>query len=281
MTLGKLTELRLFLTQHKLLPKRSSSQNFLIDENIINKLISSASITSNDIVLEVGPGPGAITEALVKKARLVIAVEKDFHLAKLLQERLPNAVNLTVVNSDFLNYDVTAELNNNFSQNQSFKIVGNLPFHIMTKIFEKLFGYVEWIDQITVIIQRDAAERFLAKPKDKRYSVFSVALQSLSKTMKIVGKVSKQAFFPKPNVECVIFHVPITETFSSEEFAQFFTFLKSAFQNKRKTLVNNLKNSVPTEKLLDWIHKVSLSDKIRADGLSSEKLLDLFRHLNQ
>lgn len=225
-------ELLAFLDRMNAIPKKGLSQNFLIDANILRKIVQSANVTASDIVLEIGPGPGALTQELLKTGARVVAVEKDQRFARALS-RLQNDGRLQVHENDFLSFPI--------EQLTSFapmKVVANLPYHITTPIIERLCEHHTLFSSAWIMVQKEMAYRMAAQKGTKEMSSLTIFLQTYCQP-KIAWNVSRHCFFPVPNVEsCVVelrFRTP-----PIKELADFHSFVRRAFQQRRKMLRSTL-----------------------------------------
>lgn len=231
------SELQAFLTELGLSPKKFLSQNFLIDGNIVRKILHLAEIKKGDHVLEIGPGPGALTEALLQEKAFVTAVEMDPAFAQALEGLPQEKSQLHVVAQDFLKFDVEGWCK---TKNKKIKVVANLPYHITTPILAKLLPLYTHIESLTVMVQKEVAKRFLAEPGSKEWNSFSLFLRFYADP--IYGfTVEPTCFFPKPKVQSAVVKITLKKPpeVSSEE--RFFTMTRTAFQQRRKMLRASLK----------------------------------------
>ncbi len=222
-------------------PKKGLSQNFLIDRNIIEKICKTADIQKEDSVLEIGPGPGALTEFLLKAGANVIAIEKDKALADNLSKEFPTD-QLKVFEDDALTYPYASSLLPNT------KVVANLPYHITTPIIERLIPLYPTVQSLTIMVQKEVGERMTAKVNTPEYSSFTLFLEAYGKP-KYAFTVKPTSFYPAPSVHSCVIHMPLHPfpfTFDQEAF---FRFTRTAFQQKRKMLRSSLKEIYPVELL--------------------------------
>jgi 16S rRNA (adenine1518-N6/adenine1519-N6)-dimethyltransferase len=241
-------------------PNKFLGQNFLTSQKIIGDIIEAAEIKSDDVILEAGPGKGILTEELVKRAKKVIAVEKDERLVELLNEKFGGAKNLEIIHGDILKFHDSSFMNHE----SNYKIVANIPYYITSR-FLKTFLQSDFQPYLMVLmVQKQVGERILAR--DGKESILSISVKAYG-WPKIVKTVPAHYFSPKPKVDSVIlkidniskdFFVDFTET-------RFFNLLKRGFSQKRKTLKNNL-NLLNTECLT----KCGIAEKARAEDLSPE-----------
>lgn len=223
---------------------KSLGQNFLTDKNIIDNIIEASNIGENDLVIEIGPGIGVITKEAAAKAGSVIAVEIDKNLIPILQETLADETNVKIINRDILKTDLTAvieEEKKNFPQMESVRIIGNLPYYITTHIIMKLLEDGVPADSITVMMQKEVADRIKAAPGNKERGALSVAVQYYCQVVKVTD-VPKEVFVPAPKVDSTVLRLDIRKEKPVElkDDKLFFKAVKSGFAQRRKTLLNSL-----------------------------------------
>ena len=223
---------------------KSLGQNFLTDKNIIDNIIEASNIGENDLVIEIGPGIGVITKEAAAKAGSVIAVEIDKNLIPILQETLADETNVKIINRDILKTDLTAvieEEKKNFPQMESVRIIGNLPYYITTPIIMKLLEDGVPTDSITVMMQKEVADRIKAAPGNKERGALSVAVQYYCQVVKVTD-VPKEVFVPAPKVDSTVLRLDIRKEKPVElkDDKLFFKAVKSGFAQRRKTLLNSL-----------------------------------------
>ncbi|GGB51070.1 ribosomal RNA small subunit methyltransferase A [Lentibacillus populi] len=231
------------LNKYQFFFKKSLGQNFLVDVNILGNIIREAGIDKQAGVIEIGPGIGALTEQLAIHANNVIAFEIDQRLLPILEDTLDGYDNINLIHQDILEADVHAAIKANFQPEQAIHIVANLPYYITTPILMKLLREKLPIVSITVMIQQEVAARMAAEPNSKSYGSLSIAVQYYTNA-KVVMHVPKGVFMPKPNVDSSVLKLTIKDTppvdVLDEEY--FFTLVRAAFAQRRKTLKNNLTN---------------------------------------
>ena len=254
--------------------KKRYGQNFLIDERVLSKIINGAGITKDDTVLEIGPGVGTMTQALAKSAGKVIAVEIDKDLIPVLGKTLSGFDNVCVINDDILNVDIgklTGE------ECRKIKVVANLPYYITTPIIMKLLEGDAPIESITVMVQKEVADRMEASPGGKDYGALSVAVNYYT-VPEIIAKVPSNCFIPRPGVDSAVINLKLrddprriisggTEIYVKDP-AEMFRVVKLAFSQRRKTLVNTLKGDFEKEKILKALKELGLGEDIRGEKLS-------------
>ena len=265
-------------------------QNFLIDTHILEKIIEAAEITKDDLVLEIGPGIGTMTQYLAEKAREVIAVEIDKALIPILKDTLSEYTNVSVINEDVLKVDIEA-LAREKNNGKPIKVVANLPYYITTPIIMGLFESHVPLESITIMIQKEVADRMQAGPGTKDYGALSLAVQYYS-SPEIMLLVSPNCFIPKPNVGSAVIRLkshkynPVKEILTERADEEFmFAVIKAAFGQRRKTMVNSLshdgKLQLSKDKVLEALEKMGLSPTIRGEALSLSEFATLCNYLKE
>lgn len=223
---------------NKVLPLKRFGQNYLQDKNIIKKIISEIDPKENQLIVEIGPGQGALTQYLVESKAQFAAIEIDKRVIEDLQNRYTE---LKLMQHDFLDLDLRNFIS---SSNQKIRVVGNIPYNITSPILFKLFENNTIIEDAVFMVQYEVAKRMTAKIGSKEYGILSVMLNYFGKT-KLVFKVSPNVFYPKPNVHSAIVHIYFEDVRKNSEFnAMFKSIVKSSFGNRRKTLKNSLSNGI-------------------------------------
>ena len=264
------------LNNKKMFAKKKFGQNFLIDKNILNKIVESSNITKEDTVIEIGPGMGCLTEFLAINAKNVIAYEIDPDMVENLGELLVDYSNVEVVLQDFLKADLSKY--NTEEKCKNIKVVANLPYYITTPIIFKLLSETK-IKQFTFMVQKEVAERFTGKPNTKDYNSLSVAM-NFKTNSKIIGKVRPNSFYPAPNVDSALLMVEAIKTDYDLNFeANFLKFVQDAFEQRRKTIVNNLNGKYGYNKaeLSVLLCENDMRADLRAESLSTEELINLYK----
>jgi len=250
-------------------------QNFLIDTNVLDKIISSAEITKEDCVLEIGPGIGTMTQYLAESAREVVAVEIDKNLIPILQDTLSAYDNVTIINDDILKVDI-AKLVQEKNDGKPIKVVANLPYYITTPIIMGLFESHVPLKSITIMVQKEVADRMQVGPGTKDYGALSLAVQYYAKPQ-IVANVPPNCFIPRPNVGSAVIRLTRHEQspvqVKDEKFM--FELIRASFNQRRKTLVNGLTNApnlgLSKEQVLEALEKMRVSAQIRGEALTLEQ----------
>ncbi len=270
--------------QYKIRPARRFGQNFLIRKNIYNKIIKAADLTKEDIVLEVGPGFGFLTERLARKVRRVIAIELDKRLTEALSTRMQELKidNVEVINQDVLKFDCfkLKNLFHNHNLNFKYKIVANLPYNI-TSIFLRKFLENNYRPKLMVLmLQKEVVERIIANPP--QMNLLAISVQFYAKPQ-IIVKVAASDFWPKPKVDSAIIKLKTKDRLPNINQEDFFNFVKIGFKSKRKMLKNNLMgyNYLGVEKIEEILGQVGLDRKARAQNLSLDDWLKLFGVLQE
>lgn len=230
------------LAEHRFSLRKSLGQNFIVDSNILRRIIEESNINQSSGVIEIGPGIGSLTEQLAQQANRVIAFEIDERLKPILQSTLENYSNITIIYEDILKANIHDIIERYFLKNQAVHIVANLPYYITTPILLKLLQTQLPITSITVMIQKEVAERMAAQPGTKAYGSLSIAVQYYTEA-NVVMDVPKTVFIPQPNVMSSVLNLKLRDTppVSVYDESQFFELVRASFQQRRKTLRNNLK----------------------------------------
>jgi len=228
---------RELIAENNLRAKKNFGQNFLVDPFVLDKIVSAPNVTKDDLVVEIGPGLGALTQPLLERAGHVIAVELDTQLAQLLQTTLSDYKNLTILNADALTCDWTEIIRaHGYS---SFKVVANLPYYITTPLIMSFLEGSAPVASVTIMIQREVAARILAKPSTRDYGALTLGV-GFRATGKLVANVPRNCFIPRPNVDSAVIHLNVLQTppvdVTNEQLL--FDIIKAAFGQRRKTLVN-------------------------------------------
>jgi len=254
--------------------KKSMGQNFLKDDNIINKIIKNSDIDSDTLVIEIGPGSGNLSTKIVPLCGYAILYELDERLHDILYERLSSYSNYRIVFGDFLKQKIE-----NLPELDSYKkvyVVANLPYYITTSIITKLL-YEIYPDKIVVMVQDEVADRLSANYGSKNYSMITALIASRYDVKKIF-KVSRKCFIPMPNVDSAIIEMNKNDGIDNIDFVKLDKFLKDAFKYKRKTLRNNLKN-YDLEVISGTLSKFNFSLYNRAEEIPVEVFIDIIRHI--
>ena len=263
------------LGKHNFKLSKSLGQNFLIDGNIVRKIVESAEITKDDYVLEVGPGMGTLTEELALNAKKVVAVELDRNLQPVLKDTLGQYENVEIVFEDILKLNLEELIKDKF-HDAKVKIVANLPYYITTPIIAKFLEEGYNIDSINVMVQKEVAERISAKPNNKSYGSLTVFAQFYSNPQ-IVLNIPKSVFIPQPKVDSAVIRLKIDNKFPGVDQEKFFKIVKAAFSTRRKTILNTLSSGLELEKdrVRELLEESHIESKKRAENLTIEDYISL------
>lgn len=279
-TLGNPQNTIEILKKYDFMFQKRFGQNFLIDTHVLEKIIKSAEITKDDLVLEIGPGIGTMTQYLCENAREVVAVEIDKNLIPILQnDTLAEYDNITIINEDILKVDLN-KLVEERNDGKRIKVVANLPYYITTPIIMGLFESHVPLKNITVMVQKEVADRMQAGPGSKDYGALSLAVQYYA-TPYIAANVPPNCFMPRPNVGSAVIRLTLHEepTVQVKDEKFMFALIRASFNQRRKTLVNGLTNatdlSLSKEKVQEALEKMQLSATVRGEALTLEQFAEL------
>ena len=259
--------------------QKKFGQNFLIDTNVLDKIIRSAEITKDDCVLEIGPGIGTMTQYLAENAREVIAVEIDKALIPILEDTLSEYDNVTVINDDILKVDIN-KIAQERNGGKPIKVVANLPYYITTPIIMGLFESHVPLKSITIMVQKEVADRMQEGPGSKEYGALSLAVQYYAKP-EIVANVPPNCFIPRPNVGSAVIRLTRYEEspVKVRDEAKMFALIRASFNQRRKTLVNGLGNAaglnVSKEQVQKALEIMGMSPTVRGETFSLEQFAQL------
>lgn len=262
--------------------QKKFGQNFLIDSNILESIVSAADITKDDFVLEIGPGIGTMTQYLCEAARQVVAVEIDKMLIPILKDTLSEYDNVEVINQDVLKLDIKA-LAQEKNNGKPIKVVANLPYYITTPIIMGLFESKVPIESITIMVQKEVADRMQTGPGSKDYGALSLAVQYYADA-KVQLNVSASCFMPRPNVDSAVIKLTAHEKLVVDvDETLMFKVIRASFNQRRKTLVNGLKNSseldYTKEEIVQAIKAIGKEENIRGEKLTLEEFAALSNSL--
>lgn len=267
------------IQKHGFAFQKKFGQNFLIDAHVLDKIIAAAGVTADDMVLEIGPGIGTMTQYLAERARQVTAVEIDTNLIPILKETLSDYDNVTVINEDILKVDIK-KLAEEYNAGKPIKVVANLPYYITTPIIMGLFESGVPIDNITVMVQKEVADRMQVGPGSKDYGALSLAVQYYAEPY-IVANVPPNCFIPRPNVGSAVIRLtrhqtPLVEVKDRELM---FKLIRASFNQRRKTLLNGLNNSPELsfgkEQIAAAIEQLGVPAAVRGEALTLEQFARL------
>ena len=276
-----LKEIKKLIKDYKLKPAKAKGQNFLINHEVLKKIAKTANLTKNDYILEIGPGFGILTEALLKSSKKVLAVELDKRLAYFLKQKFKGQKNLEILEADILkikNFDLAKKLGN-----QKYKIVANLPYAISKPVLKKFLTYEPKPELMVVLLQKEVAEKIVAQ--SGKMSLLSLSVQFYGQA-KIIDYVAKQNFYPQPQVESAILKIKINQTLPAEisriknfEEKKFWQIVKIGFSSPRKQLQNNLSAGLKLDKHIvkDKLKLAKLEENIRPEDLTFKNWADIYQ----
>lgn len=271
-------ETKSIMKKYGIYANKSLGQNFLIVENVVESIVNSANITKEDLVIEIGPGLGTLTKELLKKAGKVICIELDEKMIKILQDRFEN---LEVINNDVLKVDLNSLINEERCKTsiQSAKIVANLPYYITTPIIMKLLEEKLNIESITVMIQKEVADRLVSLPGEKLSGAITYSVYYYATAEKIL-EVPNNSFIPEPEVTSEVIKLNLRKEvpIKVEDEKLLFKIIKLAFMQRRKTLVNALSNGnlfESKEQIYKMLKELEINEKIRGEALTLEQYAEI------
>ncbi|PJJ30180.1 16S rRNA (adenine(1518)-N(6)/adenine(1519)-N(6))-dimethyltransferase RsmA [Lacrimispora celerecrescens] len=259
--------------------QKKFGQNFLIDTHVLDKIIAAAGVTKDDCVLEIGPGIGTMTQYLAENARHVVAVEIDSNLIPILNETLADYENVTIIHADILKVDIN-QITEQYNGGRPIKVVANLPYYITTPIIMGLFENMVPIDNITVMVQKEVADRMQVGPGSKDYGALSLAVQYYAEPY-IVANVPPNCFMPRPNVGSAVIRLTRHKEppVKAVDPGLMFKLIRASFNQRRKTLQNGLNNSpeIPfaKEQITEAVESLGLGPSVRGEALTLEQFSSL------
>lgn len=278
-TLGNPKNTIEILNKYKFVFQKKFGQNFLIDDHVLSKIIRSAEITEDDFVVEIGPGIGTLTQYLAASAREVAAIEIDDALIPILKDTLSAYDNVTVIHEDVLKVDL-CKLAEEKNGGKPIKVVANLPYYITTPIIMGLFENHVPVESITIMVQKEVADRMKTGPGSKDYGALSLAVQYYAKP-ELVANVPPNCFMPRPRVGSAVIRltrhteVPV----EAEDEKLMFQIIRASFNQRRKTLVNGLGNApelhIPKEMTTEVLEEMGLSASVRGEALTLAQFAEL------
>lgn len=269
-------ETKMLLNQYGLRANKKLGQNFLINQEIIDDIVEKSEISKDDVVIEIGPGLGSLTKALLAKAKKVVAIELDPNMVDVLKGRFLND-NLEIIFGDVLKVD----LNEIIKEEHSVKVVANLPYYITTPILMKLLEEKYSFKSITVMVQKEVGERICSEPGTKEYGAITIAVNYYS-LPHIIIDVPKENFLPSPEVDSCVVKLDILDEppvkLKDEEI--FFEIVRDGFNHRRKTISNSLSSGKQDkEKVIQVLNKLNIDEKLRAEDLTIEEFANIVNEL--
>ena len=271
------------LQKYNFIFQKKYGQNFLIDSHVLEKIVDAAQITGEDCVLEIGPGIGTMTQYLAESAREVVAVEIDRALIPILEDTLSAYHNVTVINQDIMKVDIQ-QLVQERNQGMPIKVVANLPYYITTPIIMSLLEKHVPLQSITIMVQKEVADRMQVGPGTKDYGALSLAVQYYARP-EVVANVPANCFMPRPGVDSAVIRLtrspqPPVEV---QDEKHMFALIRASLNQRRKTLANGLANGmgIPREQVVEALEEMGLSATIRGEALTLEQFAQLSNLLKQ
>lgn len=271
------------IDQKKVIAKKKFSQNFLLDENIINNIIEKSGADNETGVIEIGPGLGALTKKLIKVAKKMLIYEIDDELIPYLNDFFKEYKNYKLFNKDILKIDVNKDIKDYFFDVNKIIVISNLPYHITTPIIMKFLEGVNGIDSLTLMMQLEVAKRITSKPNTKDYNALSVIIQHQTRS-EYLFKVPKSVFYPKPNVDSAVIKLTVRKDIFNNEHKDFYKFVHACFSQRRKTLVNNLYstyNQLTKEQFFEMLTEAGINTMTRAEALELKDFIILYNQFKK
>ncbi len=257
-------------SSHPFRPKKSLGQHFLMDQNVIRKIMESCELSPKDNVLEIGPGEGAITKMIAPQVKHLTAVEKDRELAQKLTADFIDSANIKIIHDDILKYPFEDIEPNT-------KLIGNLPYNISTPIIEKILNYKQQFSSILIMVQLEYGQRLIAKPHTKDYSSFTLFV-NYHADIKMLFKINRTCFHPPPKIQsCFLKLTPKNPPVQPSHEKLLFQIIRSAFQQRRKTIENSLSGNCSKERIHTLLKSLNIDHRSRAENL----LLEDYRRITE
>lgn len=271
-------ETKFILEKYNISANKSLGQNFLINDEVINKIVDSANIQKDDLVIEIGPGLGTLTNKLLEVAKKVIAIELDKRMITILNDRFSLYDNFELINEDILKVNLNEIIKREKEHIRNVKVVANLPYYITTPIVMKLLEDKLDIEGITVMVQKEVAKRLTAVPGNKLSGAITYAVNYYCEPEEII-EVPNSSFIPEPEVESEVIKLNLRKEppVELEDEELFFKFIKASFMQRRKTLINGISNSglMSKEDIKKLLKEVGLNEKVRGEDLSLQDFANL------
>lgn len=255
---------------------KSLGQNFLIDKNFVDKIVDGADISGKNVV-EVGPGIGTISYEMAKTCKKLVLIELDSSLIAILEENMSDFGNVTIINQDILKTDLK-EIQDKYFGGEPFEFVSNLPYYITTPIIEKIFEEDLDCRSMTIMVQKEVADRMLASEKDKDYSSLSVFVKYYSEA-KFLTKVPKSVFMPQPKIDSAVLRLDLRVYDEKVNKEKLFALVKAGFLKRRKTIMNSMSAVAEKDDLRKVFEKLNLKENLRAENLSLDDFINITNEL--
>lgn len=275
-----LEETKFILKKYGIRADKSLGQNFLINEDVVNSIVNSSNINKEDLIIEIGPGLGTLTSFLLEKAGKVIAVELDKRMIEILTDRFKLYNNFKLINDDILKVNLNEVIGKNLNETiKNVKIVANLPYYITTPIIMKLLEENLKIDSITVMVQKEVADRLVAIPGEKNAGAITYSVYYYAEANKVID-VNRNSFIPEPNVDSEVINLKVraNSPVEVENKELLFKLIKYAFMQRRKTFANAIENSgifKNKEEIFNILNELNINEKIRGEAISLDQFAQI------
>lgn len=278
-------ETKNIMRKYNIKADKSLGQNFLIDENVVNGIVEGAKVSKDDLIIEIGPGLGTLTSILLEMAGKVICVELDKRMIEILEERFKKYNNFKIINDDILKIDINEIIKQELEDKKNVKIVANLPYYITTPIIMKLLESKLNIDTITVMVQKEVAQRLTANTGTRLSGAITYAVEYYSKS-KTILEVPSYSFLPEPKVDSEVIQLEIRKSgeYKVDNEKMLFKLIKMAFMQRRKTLINALSNKEifkSKEEIVKLLEKLNIDTKIRGEDLKLEEFIKIANNIKK
>ncbi len=279
--IGSVEKTLKLINENEFYIKKKFGQNFIIDQNVLNSIVDSSQIDENTCVVEIGPGLGSLTELMLRKAKKVMSFEIDNDLIPILKDNFSSYDNFILINEDILNVNIDEVLDEYFDCETNIALVANLPYYITTPIILKLLSETSRIKTYTMMMQDEVANRICSKPDVKDYNALSICIQYRAKASKVLN-ISRNIFVPKPNVDSAVIRLELYKELpiKAKDEKHFFRLIRDAFCQRRKTLVNNLKQTGYNKDIvIKALTDLNYSLSIRSEALDVNDFVKLSDYL--
>ncbi len=270
------------LNDNNLYAKKKFGQNFLKDQNILSKIIEAANLDKDTLAIEIGPGLGSLTERLCESAGFVLAYEIDIDLIPILNENLKEHNNFKIVNKDILEVDINKDLLEYEGKYKNIVLVANLPYYITTPIILGLLENTKKIKKYVMMVQLEVADRICGKPKTKDYNALSIAIGYRANAYKNFN-VPRTVFIPEPNVDSAVISLDLYEKpqYIAKNEDLFFKLIRESFNQRRKTLINNLSKAYSKELINNMLNEFNIKQNVRSEELDIKTFVDFSNYISE
>ncbi len=277
MSVSTSRKIRSLMSEQNLKTRKRFGQNYLIDDKILKKIVSTSQIDSKTLVIEIGPGLGSLTQYLVESAAHVLAYEIDESLVEVLQDMFAQNDNFTLISDDVLKRDMDADVQAHYGEAEKIIVVANLPYYITTPFIMKSLEESRKVDRYVLMLQLEVAKRLTASKNTKDYNALSVIMQYLT-TPSFQFTVPNTVFIPRPKVDSAVITLDVKKSkYTLPETPELLKFVKACFKQRRKTLINNLHEAygIDKETLKKFLHEQGFTHQIRAEAIAADELIKL------